>query len=274
MPRPRLDDLAVRNVESVFGGVELSVRLDSPFPPSFIERSRARGLVKGCRACDLRATCSAPVAGDGPLPASYVVLGDSPHVEEDRVGRPFVGKLGGLLRAQLDIAGLDVGAGFFTYTAACAPEGEIGHEHQAACRENMFRQLDASGAQVVLLVGAAPIRAWRMGMKVDRVAGNVYVWQDRYIVVPCIHPGAVAKKIDGAKMSLERSLKVLSAIVNRESPALSFMDDFCIRCDADLAHIDTDGVGYCHEHWEAGGKHDREVTEQRWADYAGTQRLI
>lgn len=268
-------------IERVFGGVELSVRVASPPPPGTplaMLRGKARAKVTGCTSCELHATCSAPVAFSGSSPADYIVIGEAPGPEEDKAHKPFIGPSGRLLRSQLDLAGLSPSRGFFMNAASCFPNdnGKITqptNEHLARCRDNMFAQMQAAWCQVVLLCGATAIRAWRFDMKVERVNGNVYVWDDQFIVIPCIHPAAVVRKAPGAKMKLEHAIKTLAAVVNREQPALSFMDDGCIACDTYLSHIDADGVGYCTEHWTKG-QHDRAATRERWASYAGTTRLL
>ena len=52
-----------------------------------------REAVQECRGCDLYLHASHAVFGEGPRSASVVFVGEQPGDEEDRQGRPFVGRL-------------------------------------------------------------------------------------------------------------------------------------------------------------------------------------
>lgn len=73
-----------------------------------------RAAVPGCRGCDLYATATHAVMGAGPVPARVMVVGEQPLRTEDRLGRPFVGRAGMLLRRALADAGIDPEAVYFT----------------------------------------------------------------------------------------------------------------------------------------------------------------
>lgn len=257
---------------------ELSLRvLPIPMPsqasPALsVLRGKARAKVATCTRCSRRDACSAPVAFTGLSPARYIVLMDAPDREDDRARKAGVGKDGRALRAMLKGVGLNVSDAMFMYTAACYDGHALKIADQAQCRDNLFAQLQASWCQIVLLVGGAAIHSWRQDMKIERVTGNVYVWDDQFIVIPAPHPGSLKHNAE-LKLPMERAVKTLASIVSGETPALSHMDDICIHCDTYLSHIDADGVGYCDEHWQAG-KHERDASRERWASIAGTNRLL
>ena len=50
-----------------------------------------------CRNCDLWRLGTQTVFGEGPVPASLMLVGEQPGDREDIAGRPFVGPAGGLL---------------------------------------------------------------------------------------------------------------------------------------------------------------------------------
>ncbi len=90
LPRPAI-------IPSLFG----EPTLDGPdLPPD--ERARAldslRGVVAGCVKCPLlAANRTQTVFGEGSPTARLMFVGEAPGAEEDRTGRPFVGKAGVLL---------------------------------------------------------------------------------------------------------------------------------------------------------------------------------
>ncbi|RMH04597.1 MAG: uracil-DNA glycosylase [Planctomycetota bacterium] len=53
--------------------------------------------IDACRACPLGATRTRSVPGEGPPTARVVFVGEAPGADEDRTGRPFVGRAGQLL---------------------------------------------------------------------------------------------------------------------------------------------------------------------------------
>src|SRR5690606_12362935 len=58
-----------------------------------------------CTLCGLHAQRSTAVFGEGSPTADVVVVGEAPGQEEDRTGRPFVGRAGKLLDLLLASAG-------------------------------------------------------------------------------------------------------------------------------------------------------------------------
>ena len=67
-----------------------------------------------CRRCDLWEKATQVVVGEGPRRAPLMLVGEQPGDEEDRMGRPFVGPAGRLLRLLLGEAGIDPAAAFVT----------------------------------------------------------------------------------------------------------------------------------------------------------------
>ena len=53
--------------------------------------------ISTCQKCALAKTCRAPIAGDGNIASSILIIGEAPGKNEDKQGRPFVGRSGKLL---------------------------------------------------------------------------------------------------------------------------------------------------------------------------------
>ncbi len=98
------------------------------------------------------------VPGEGPENARVVIVGEAPGAEEDRTGRPFIGRSGALLTEILSAAGFDRGEIFVTSVCKCRPpknrtplKPEI-----AACMPWLSAQLEAIGPEMILAVGNVP----------------------------------------------------------------------------------------------------------------------
>jgi uracil-DNA glycosylase family 4 len=86
--------------------------------------SELQDLALGCNRCGLRHGCSGVVFGEGNGQAPLMLIGEGPGADEDRLGRPFVGKAGQLLDKILAAVGLERFA--HTYIAnvvKCRPPG-------------------------------------------------------------------------------------------------------------------------------------------------------
>jgi len=62
---------------------------------------------RGCERCALHGPATQTVAGEGPIGARVMVVGEQPGDQEDVIGRPFVGPAGQLLDRALEEAGID-----------------------------------------------------------------------------------------------------------------------------------------------------------------------
>ena len=80
--------------------------LDTPLIEHLTDLGQARQIALGCVRCDLAATRTQVVFGEGVPTARLMLVGEGPGAEEDRQGRPFVGRAGQLLDAAIAQAGL------------------------------------------------------------------------------------------------------------------------------------------------------------------------
>jgi uracil-DNA glycosylase family 4 len=115
-----------------------------------------------CTRCPLAAGRTHVVFGEGSPRADLMVVGEGPGAEEDRQGRPFVGRSGALLdRLLREEAGLGRTEVYIANVVKCRPPGnrdprpdEIG-----ACRPYLDEQVRLIGARVVLTLGNFATRA-------------------------------------------------------------------------------------------------------------------
>jgi uracil-DNA glycosylase family 4 len=87
------------------GGSEgASARVLADAATTLAELERA---VSGFDGCALRQTATRTVFADGNPEASLMLIGEAPGAEEDRLGKPFVGRSGQLLDRMLATIGID-----------------------------------------------------------------------------------------------------------------------------------------------------------------------
>jgi uracil-DNA glycosylase family 4 len=96
-------------------------------PPKLPGASTIEGLVAvraqlgECTRCPLHETRRNIVFGEGDPNARLVFVGEGPGAEEDKTGKPFVGKAGGLLTKMIAAMGLDRSNVYIANVVKCRP---------------------------------------------------------------------------------------------------------------------------------------------------------
>ena len=113
--------------------------------------------VAQCRLCEeLARTRTKTVAGEGSPHARLVFVGEAPGGDEDRQGRPFVGRAGQLLTKIIQAMGLDRKDVFICNTLKCRPPGnrDPRPEEKSNCWPFLRRQLEAIQPEIIVALGS------------------------------------------------------------------------------------------------------------------------
>jgi DNA polymerase len=155
--------------------------------------------IKNCRRCRLWQGAKNAVPGEGPLHAKIMLVGQNPGAEEDRVGKPFVGRAGKYLNAVLSRIGVEREELYVTNIVKhVTPKNrEPLPDEIAACVPYLTAQISEIKPRIVLLMGAV---AWQT----PRSAGITYV--------ETCHPSA-AMRFPKMRKKFEEDLRVLEAHV-------------------------------------------------------------
>ena len=112
--------------------------------------------VAGCTDCKLRAGCTQTVFGIGDERANWLLVGEAPGADEDRLGEPFVGQAGRLLDNMLAALGLSRGKNvYIANVIKCRPPGNRNPEPDevATCRPYLLRQIALIQPKVIVAMG-------------------------------------------------------------------------------------------------------------------------
>ena len=114
-----------------------------------------------CGKCDLCHTRNQVVFGFGNLDAKLMIIGQSPGVEEDKAGRPFVGISGKLLNYLLTQAKLDRLQIYITNTLLCYVKPGISTKDDQimACRNRLQEEIGIIKPTVIVTLGAPALYA-------------------------------------------------------------------------------------------------------------------
>lgn len=145
----------------------------------------------GCRLCRLHETRTNVVFGDGDPQADVVVVGEAPGQEEDRTGRPFVGRAGKLLDLMLLSIGLPRSSVYICNVLKCRPpqnRNPLADEVDLCTTNYLHGQLEAIAPRVLLAVGKFAAQVLSASEDaIGRLRGRVHVYRGTPVVVT-YHP--------------------------------------------------------------------------------------
>jgi uracil-DNA glycosylase family 4 len=155
--------------------------------------------IKTCRKCRLWQGAKNGVPGEGPLHAKLMLVGQNPGAEEDKTGKPFVGRAGKFLNKVLAKNGVIREELFVTNLVKhVSPKNRKPLPDEiAACAPYLVAQVNAIKPKIVVLMGAV---AWQA----PRVEGIEYV--ETY------HPSA-AMRFTKMRKKFEEDFRVLKELL-------------------------------------------------------------
>lgn len=151
--------------------------------------------IRSCTLCpELVAARTQVVVGDLPEGARLLVLGEAPGAEEDRTGRPFVGRSGQLLDQLLLEAGIARERVAVLNTVKCRPPANRvpSRAETLNCRPWTAAQVREVGPAVTVTLGLSATRWMLRTATLSAVRGQVLDVDGR-AVLPTYHPAAALR---------------------------------------------------------------------------------
>jgi uracil-DNA glycosylase len=175
-------------------------------------------IIAGFDACALKRTATNTVFVDGNPAAPVLIIGEAPGADEDRIGKPFVGRAGQLLDRMLAAIGLDRTGVQITNVIYWRPPGNRKPTTQeiASCLPFVFRHIVLSRPKVLVLAGGtAASSLLDMAEGITRLRGR---WFDLAIpgldaklpTLPMFHPAFLLRSPE-RKREAWRDLLALKA---------------------------------------------------------------
>ncbi len=130
--------------------------------------------VRDCTRCRLQEGRTRAVPGEGDPDTEVVFVGEGPGFNEDREGRPFVGRAGGLLVRLLGSIGWRREDVFITNVVKCRPPDNRDPQPDeiAACAPFLRRQLAVLDPAVVVTLGRYSMGTFMPGARIGQVHGT------------------------------------------------------------------------------------------------------
>ena len=167
--------------------------------------AKVRAAAADCHACDLWASGTQTVFGEGPSHATIMFVGEQPGDAEDKEGVPFVGPSGRLLDTALEHAGIDRADVYVTNAVKHFKweRGERGKRriHKKpngteihACRPWLEAEIALVKPRVIVCLGATAAQSL-LGkqFRVTKERGKAIPSELGPIVIATVHPSSVLR---------------------------------------------------------------------------------
>ena len=122
--------------------------------------ARLQAVVSACRNCTLNSGRRRTVFGEGSVNPHLMVLGEAPGRDEDKSGRPFIGRAGQLLRKLLAASGFDLRNVYIANVCKCRPPDNRPPEPEEIdeCVKFLKKQIEIIAPGHILLLGRTAVR--------------------------------------------------------------------------------------------------------------------
>ena len=148
--------------------------------------------VSNCTLCDLHRTRTQTVFGEGHPAADWLIIGEAPGADEDRLGEPFVGRAGQLLTSMLRAMGLAREEVFIANILKCRPPNNRDPQSNEvnSCGAYLRQQIELIQPKIILVVGRIAAQSLlNVETPIGKMRGQEYTYQDTDIpVVATYHP--------------------------------------------------------------------------------------
>ena len=184
----------------------------APDDPPEVKLEKMRLYSLNCRRCPLAATRTNVVFGEGDPHAKLMFIGEGPGADEDRLGRPFVGRAGQLLDKMIAAMRFRREEVYIANVVKCRPPGNRvpTPEEAARCIGYLERQIRFIRPEVIVLLGATAAT-----FLLDRREGITKlrgIWTEYHgiPVMPTFHPAFLLRQ-ESAKREAWHDLQMVMA---------------------------------------------------------------
>lgn len=146
--------------------------------------------VENCTDCPLHKNRTNPVFGEGNEDTEIMFIGEAPGEQEDKTGRPFVGKAGKKLTEIIESVDLKREDFYTTNIVKARPPDnrDPKQEEIDACRDYLEAQIATINPELIITLGAVPTQdLLDTDKRISTLRGKFYDWRGVKIF-PMFHP--------------------------------------------------------------------------------------
>jgi len=178
-----------------------------------------QGILNDYNGCGLKFRATQLVFADGNPTAKIMLIGEAPGAEEDRQGKPFVGRSGQLLDRMLAAIGLDRTRVYIANTVPWRPPGNRTPtpEEMELCLPFLKRQVELVAPKLVMTLGGPAMQTvFKSTNGIIKMRGkwqNITIGSHTVDALPTLHPAYLLRN-PPAKQQAWRDLLSMKAKID------------------------------------------------------------
>ena len=179
------------------------------------ELEELKKICINCTLCNLSKTRTNVVFGEGNPKAKLMFIGEAPGEQEDKSGRPFVGRAGKLLTKiisnVLNLSREDV---YITNIVKCRPPNNRVPtiEEAIKCKPYLLKQIDIINPKILVCLGkTAFMYLMDSDLPITKVRGRVFELKEKK-VIPTFHPSYLLRNPSAKKDAFKDFLLIKSLL--------------------------------------------------------------
>jgi len=184
----------------------------SPF--SRMTMAELRKEAMSCKKCELHKTRATVVFGEGNENADLVFVGEAPGADEDRQGRPFVGRAGELLTKIIQAIKLTREDVYIMNVLKCRPPGNRDPELNeiSCCKPFLNRQLELIRPKVICTLGRfATQTLLNTQIGITKLRGRFQLYNGIRLM-PTLHPAYLLRNEGDKRLVWEDMKKIMAEL--------------------------------------------------------------
>ena len=169
-----------------------------------------RSEIGDCKRCKLHPGRTHIVFGSGNPKADLMFIGEAPGEEEDRQGKPFVGRAGQLLTKIIDAMGLHRDEVYIANIIKCRPPNNRNPQPDeiAQCEPFLRKQIEIIRPRVICALGSFSAQTLlRTDRKISVLRGRFHDYYGAKLM-PTYHPAYLLRNPD-AKRAVWEDMKLI-----------------------------------------------------------------
>lgn len=188
--------------------------------------------VTACTRCRLHSGRTKSVPGEGHPDTEVVFVGEGPGMNEDRAGRPFVGRAGDLLVRMLGTVGWKRDEVFITNVVKCRPPDNRDPEPDEieACLPYLQRQLAVIDPPLIVTLGRHSMARFIPNSKISQIHGTSHAVDPATgaasaMVYAMYHPAAALRSSDVERQSFDDAAGIPAALLDARARRIDAKGD-------------------------------------------------
>lgn len=181
-------------------------------PATLLEEIRAE--LGDCQRCKLAGGRQHIVFGEGNPNAELMFIGEAPGADEDRRGRPFIGRAGQLLAKMIEAMGKRREDVYIANILKCRPPGNRDPEPDevSVCEPFLLRQIRVIRPRVIVGLGRIAVQTLlKEKTPISRLRGRWHLYADIKLM-PTFHPAYLLRNSAGKKPAWDDLQQVMAEL--------------------------------------------------------------